>query len=421
MSKQMRRVVVTGLGTVTPFGEDAGVFWSAMLAGRSAVSQIERFDTGNFPVTIAAEIKDFDPARYLERRDYRMMDRFVQYAVVAALQAWQDAGLPEVGGSALDGDRIGVAIGSGVGGTGSFQEHAAMLAEGGVKAVPPFHLPMFLPNMATAQVSIRFGATGPTTTVATACAAGANSIGDAFRMIERGDADVMLAGGSEAALHPMGLAGFCTARALSRRNSDPAGASRPFDNGRDGFVLGEGAAVLILESADHARARGAGVYAELAGYASTADSYNTTMPAPDGAGAARCMRLAIKDAGLTPEDIDYVNAHGTATKLGDRAETQAIKSVFGDHAYRLACSSTKSMTGHLLGASGAVEAAISALAVRHDEVPPTINLSEPEAECDLDYVAGGSRAMKTRVAMSNSFAFGGHNASLVFVQASQVD
>ena len=412
--RQSRRVVVTGLGTVTPFGEDVGQFWSAMLEGRSAVSQIERFDTTRFPVSIAAEIKTFDPDDYMHRRDWRMMDRFVQYGMAAALRAWEDAGLPPI--SPANEERVGVAIGSGVGGTGSFQDHAESLADLGVSGVPPYHLPMFLPNMATARVSMRLGAKGPTTTVATACAAGANSIGDAYRMIERGEADVMLAGGSEAALHPMGLAGFCTARALSRRNDDPAGASRPFDRQRDGFVLGEGAAIVVLESVEHAEARGARVYAELSGYAATADAYNPTIPSPDGASAARCMRLAIENAGLVPGDVDYVNTHGTATKLGDRAETQAIKTVFGEHAHRPACGSTKSMTGHLLGASGALEAAISSLAVYHDAMPPTINLTEPEAECDLDYIPGSYRAGNTRVALSNSFAFGGHNAALVFTK-----
>lgn len=415
MARHARRVVVTGLGTVTPFGEDVRLFWQAMLAGRSAASRIERFDTSGFPVTIAAEIKDFDPDRYLERRDWRKMDRFVQYALAAAIRAWQDAGLPDV--QPEQADRFGVAIGSGVGGSGSFQDHTAMLLAGGARAVPAYHLPMFLPNMATAQVSMRFGARGPTTTVATACAAGANSIGDASRMIERGDAEVMLAGGAEAALHPMGLAGFCIARALSRRNDDPAGASRPFDRQRDGFVLGEGAAVLVLEEYEHARARGARIYAELAGYAATADSYHPTMPAPDGASAATCMRRAIADAGLLPTDVDYVNTHGTATMLGDRAETSAIKAVFADHAHRLACGSTKSMTGHLLGASGALEAAIAVLAVSCDMLPPTINLTDPDPECDLDYIAGGARQATTGVAISNSFAFGGHNATLVFSKA----
>jgi len=409
-----RRVVVTGLGTITPFGDDIDRFWSALLAGRSAASRIDRFDTSEFPVKIGAEIKDFDPNRYLDRRDWRKMDRFIQYAIAAADQAWTNAGLAVL--DPAEAERVGVVIGSGVGGTASFQDHVAMLAGGGVRAVPPFHLPMFLPNMATAQVCMRFGATGPTSTVATACAAGANSVGDAYRIIERGEADLMLAGGAEAALHPMGLAGFCMARALSRRNDDPAGASRPFDLHRDGFLLGEGAAVLVLEELEHARNRGARIYAELAGYAATADAYHATMPEPSGVGAARCMRRALEDAAVSAGDVDYINTHGTATTLGDRAEIRAIKAVFGEHAARLACGSTKSMTGHLLGASGALEAVISVLAVFSDMLPPTINLSDPDPECDLDLIPDNARSTETRVALSNSFAFGGHNASLVFVK-----
>jgi 3-oxoacyl-[acyl-carrier-protein] synthase II len=408
-----RRVLVTGLGTVTPFGNDTGQFWARILAGDSAISRIERFDVSGYPVQIAAEIKNFDPDDFMERRDWRMMDRFIQYATAASLLAWDDA---QLAGVAPAPDRVGVAIGTGVGGQESFQDHNRMLTENGARSMPPYHLPMFLPNMATARVSIRLKAEGPTTTVATACAASAHSIGDAFRFIQRGEADVMVAGGTEAPLHPMGLGGFCAARALSTRNDEPTRASRPFDRARDGFVLGEGAAMVLLEEREHALARGARVYAELVGYAATSDAYNTTMPAPDGAGAARCMRRALHDAGLKTGDIDYINTHGTATKLGDRSETRAVKAVFGDYAGRVACSSTKSMTGHLLGASGALEAVICALAVHTGRLPPTINLDDPDEECDLDYVAGSSRQAPVGAALSNSFAFGGHNVSLVFAR-----
>jgi 3-oxoacyl-[acyl-carrier-protein] synthase II len=414
VSGHFKRVVVTGVATVTALGNDTGKLWADLLAGRSAISRIERFDTADYPVRIAAEIKDFSPGDFMERADYRMMDRFIQYAMAAGLMAWDDAGLPQA--AALDRDRVGVAIGAGVGGQETFQDHAEVLRTLGVRAVPPYHLPMFLPNMAAAHVSIRLGAKGPTTCVATACASGANAIGDAYRTVERGEADVMLAGGAEAALHPMGLAGFCAARALSKRNDEPERASRPFDKGRDGFVLGEGAATLVLEDLDHAVARGARIYAEIIGYASTTDAYNPTMPAPDGSGAARCMRRALADAGLGVEQVDYINLHGTATKLGDVAETRAVRAVFGDHAGRVACSSTKSMTGHLLGASGALEAVLSTLAVHEDTLPPTANLEDPDPDCDLDYVPGTGRGAPTRIAMSNSFAFGGHNVSLVFAE-----
>jgi 3-oxoacyl-[acyl-carrier-protein] synthase II len=408
-----RRVVVTGLGVVTALGHDIGRFWKRILAGDSAISRIERFDVTGYPVRIASEIKDFDPDGFMDRRDWRMMDRFIQYAIAASLLAWEDAGLA---GAGPDPARVGVAIGSGVGGQESVQEHSRILTEKGVRSVPPYHLPMFLPNMAAAQVSMRLKAKGPTTSVATACAASANSIGDAFRFIQRGEADVMIAGGAEAPLHPMGLAGFCAARALSTRNDEPARASRPFDRARDGFVLGEGAATVLLEEREHALARGARGYAELTGYGATSDAYNLTMPAPDGAGAARSMRRALDDAGLGAGDIDYINAHGTATKLGDKAETRAVKAVFRDDARRLACSSTKSMTGHLLGASGALEAVICALAVHTSQLPPTINLDDPDDECDLDYIAGSARQAPVRAALSNSFAFGGHNVSLVLAE-----
>lgn len=379
------------------------------MAGKSGVSRVESFDASEYPTRIAASIKDFNPEEYIDKREARRLDRFAQFAVVASMKALQDANLNIK--EDTDPERVGVSVGSGIGGVTTWEEQHSTLLEKGVKRVSPFFIPMLIANMASGQISIMTGAKGPNSTAVTACATGTHSIGDSFKIIQRGDADVMICGGAEAAITPLGMGGFCALRAMSTRNDEPEKASRPFDIDRDGFVMGEGAGVLILEELEHALKRGANIYAEVIGYGMSGDAYHITDPDPDG--AKRCMLKALKDAGIRPEDVDYINAHGTSTPIGDKSETIAIKNAFGDHAYKLAVSSTKSMTGHLLGAAGGVEALICGLTLRHGVIPPTINLDNPDPECDLDYVPNVARPADVRVAMSNSFGFGGHNATIV--------
>ncbi|WP_276352538.1 beta-ketoacyl-ACP synthase II [Cohnella caldifontis] len=405
-----QRVVVTGMGVVTSLGSDIRTFWNNLLAGKSGVSRIEAFDTSDYTTKIAAEIKNWDPEAYgLDKKNARKMDRFVQFAAAASLMALKDSGL-EIGSNA-ESDRVGVSVGSGIGGLGTWEEQHSLLLERGPRRVSPFFIPMMIANMASGQISMITGAKGPNTTTVTACATGTHSIGDSFRMIQRGDADAMICGGAEATVRPMAMAGFCSMRAMSTRNDEPEKASRPFDVDRDGFVMGEGSGVLILESLEHALGRGAHIYAEVIGYGMSGDAYDMVEPDPDG--AARCMARAIKDAGIAPEEIGYINAHGTSTPVGDKSETTAIKTTFGDHAYKLAVSSTKSMTGHLLGAAGGIEAVILALTLQNGVIAPTINLDRQDPELDLDYVPNAPRKADIRTALSNSFGFGGHNATVI--------
>ena len=406
-----RRVVVTGLGIISPVGNGVPEAWKNILAGTSGITRITRFDASAFTSQIAGEVKGFDPAQVLSVKEARRFDTFIHYGLAAAIEAIKDSG--------LDFDReqreqVGVCIGSGIGELPLIEEtHKTMLASGPRK-ISPFFIPGSIINLIAGQLSIMYGLKGPNLALVTACTTANHCIGDAGRLIEYGDADVMVAGGSEACISPLGLGGFCAARALSTRNDDPAAASRPWDKDRDGFVLGEGSGVLVLEEFEHARKRGAKVYCELAGYGMSADAHHITAPCEDGEGAVRCMNNALRNAGLNHDQVNYINAHGTSTPLGDVAETVAVKNCFGDYARKLAISSTKSMTGHLLGAAGGVEAVFSALAVREQVTPPTINLTQPDPECDLDYVPNKARDKKVSVAMSNSFGFGGHNASLVF-------
>ncbi|MEK3786475.1 MULTISPECIES: beta-ketoacyl-ACP synthase II [Paenibacillus] len=404
-----QRVVITGMGVVTALGQDLNTLWDNLMAGKSGVSVVEAFDVSEYTTRIAASIKDFNPEDYMERKDARKMDRFVQFAVAAGTMALKDSGI-EIGGNA-EAERVGVSIGSGIGGLGTWEDQHNALLEKGPKRVSPFFIPMMIANMGSGQLSITLGAKGPNTTPVTACATGSHAIGDSFRLIQRGDADVMICGGAEATIRPTGMAGFCSMRAMSTRNDEPEKASRPFDTDRDGFVMGEGAGVLILESLEHAQKRGARIYAEVIGYGLSGDAHHMTEPDPEG--AARCMKMAIRDAGLQPEDIDYINAHGTSTPVGDKSETEAVKKSLGDHAYKVAVSSTKSMTGHLLGAAGGVEAVICGLALQHQTIPPTINLDNQDPACDLDYVPNVPRKAELNVVMSNSFGFGGHNATVV--------
>ncbi|QOY34158.1 beta-ketoacyl-ACP synthase II [Anaerobacillus isosaccharinicus] len=404
------RVVITGLGAVTPLGNSVATTWENVVAGKSGVGKLTRVDASQFPTVVAAELKDFDPGHFMDKKEARKMDRFTQYAVASSLMAVEDAKL-EI--NEKNADRIGVWIGSGIGGMETYEQQFAIFQEKGHRRVSPFFVPMLIPDMAAGQVSITLGAKGMNSCTVTACASGANSIGDAFKVIERGDADVMVTGGCEAPITNMAMAGFSAAKALST-NPDPATASRPFDLNRDGFVMGEGGGILILESLEHAQMRGAKIYAEIVGYGATGDAYHITAPAPEGEGGVRAMRMALKDAGLSPEDIDYMNAHGTSTHYNDKYETLAIKQVFGDHAKKLAVSSTKSMTGHLLGAAGAVEAIFSVKAIEDGIIPPTINYETPDPECDLDYVPNEARRQEVRAVLSNSLGFGGHNATLVF-------
>ncbi|WP_110945236.1 beta-ketoacyl-ACP synthase II [Paenibacillus phocaensis] len=403
------RVVVTGMGVVTALGQDLDTLWNNLVQGKSGVSRIEAFDVSEYPTQIAASVKDFNPEDYVDRKEARKMDRFVQFATAAAVNAMKDSGLNIA--EQADPERVGVMIGSGIGGLGTWEDQHNILLEKGPKRVSPFFIPMMIANMASGHVSILFGAKGPNTTAVTACATGTHSIGDSYKLIQRGDADVMICGGAEATIRPTGMAGFCSMRAMSTRNDEPEKASRPFDLERDGFVMGEGAGILILESLEHAKKRGAKIYGEIIGYGLSGDAHHMTEPDPNG--PERCMKMAIRDAGIAPEEVDYINAHGTSTPVGDRSETIAIKGAFGDHAYKLAVSSTKSMTGHLLGAAGGVEAVICGLTLEHGVIPPTINLEHPDPECDLDYVPNEARRANVRVTMSNSFGFGGHNATIM--------
>jgi 3-oxoacyl-[acyl-carrier-protein] synthase II len=406
-----RRVVVTGLGALTPIGNTADEFWSALLQGRSGVGPITKFDATDYPTRIAGEVKNFDPLTFVDKKEARRLDPFLQYAVACAVMAVQDAALDT---EKVDGSRFGVLIGSGIGGITTLLDTHKILLDKGPDRVSPFFIPMMIINMASGLVSMRFGAKGPNSAVVTACATGNHAIGDSFKIIQRGDADVMIAGGSEAIVIPLTIAGFCSMKAMSTRNDDPTRAMRPFDANRDGFVCGEGAGLVVLESLDHARARDARIYAEIVGYGLTSDAYHLTAPDPEGDGAARAMAGALRDGGLDASAVGYINAHGTSTPYNDKFETLAIKRVFGDHAHRLAVSSTKSMTGHMLGAAGGVEAIATALALHHGFLPPTINYESPDPDCDLDYVPNQARKQDVEVALSNAFGFGGTNATLAF-------
>jgi len=405
-----RRVVVTGLGIVSPVGLNTDENWQNIVAGKSGITQITHFDASGYPSTIAGEVKGLELDQYLSPKDSRKMDRFIQLGLVAGIQAFKDSGLEVTDANA---EKIGVHIGSGIGGLGSIENTTLTLHEKGVRRVSPFYVPGSIINMISGNLSIMYGLKGPNLAMVTACTTATHAIGDASRLIEYGDADVMVAGGAEAPVTPTGLAGFGNARALSFRNDDPAGASRPWDAERDGFVIGEGAGVVVLEELEHAKARGAKIYAEVVGFGMSGDAYHMTSPPENGEGASRCMNNALRNAGLNPDQVDYVNAHGTSTPLGDKAETQALKLTFGDGAKQVAVSSTKSMTGHLLGAAGGIEAIYTALAIHHQIAPPTINLTHPDPDCDLDYVPGTAREMKIDVALSNSFGFGGTNGTLV--------
>ena len=409
LNQAKRRVAVTGVGVVTPIGIGKEAFWNALLQGRSGVRRIQSFDPSPFPTQIAAEVLDFDPLQYMDRKEARRNDRFVQFAIAATRMALEDADFRI---TPTNRDRVGVVLGSGIGGAHTWEEQHRVLLERGPDRVSPFFIPMLISNMAAGMVSILFGARGPNTSVVTACATGGHCIGDAFKIIQRGDADAMIAGGTEAAVTALSIAGFCSMRAMSTRNDAPEKAVRPFDRDRDGFVMGEGAGVVLLEELESARARGVRIYCELVGYGMSADAYHITQPDPEGEGAAQCMSRCLQDAGLRPEEVDYINAHGTSTPYNDKFETLAIKRVFGEHAYRLAVSSTKSMTGHLLGAAGGVELIASALSVYHQVLPPTINYENPDPDCDLDYVPNRARPAPVRVALSNAFGFGGHNCTL---------
>ncbi len=405
-----RRVVITGMGIISPLGIGIDEYWQSLSTGRSGVGPITQFDASGYKVRIAAEVKDFEPTDYVDRKSARRMDRFAQLSVAAAGRAAENAGLDV----AADAENIGVLVASGIGGVKTFEKETAVLLEKGPDRISPFFIPMEIANMASAQVSIHLGARGPVSTVCTACSAAANAIGDAFEIVKRGAADVMLTGGSEASISPVGIAAFAQMGALSARNDEPERASRPFDSGRDGFVMGEGSAILVLEERERALARGARILAEVVGYGMTADAFHMSLPEPSGENQARAMLAALQEAGLKPADIDYINAHGTSTPPGDRIETLSIKLALGDHAGQVAVSSTKSMMGHCLGASGALEAAACVLAIDNGVIPPTINLDNPDPECDLDYVPNHARSQQIEVAASNSFGFGGHNVTLIF-------
>jgi len=411
MAMDKRRVVMTGAGAVTPVGNTAEEFWVSLLAGRSGIGPITRFDASQMPTRIAGEIKGFDPLKYIDKKDDRKFDRFLKYAVACAVMAVEDAGLKT---DRVDATRFGVLVGSGIGGIETLLEQYAILTEKGPDRVSPFFVPMIIVNMASGVISMRFGARGPNSSVVTACATGNHAIGDAMRIIQRGDAEVMIAGGAEAIIIPLTIAGFCQMKAMSTRNDDPTKASRPFDAERDGFVCGEGGGLVVLESLEHARAREARIYAEIVGYGMTGDAYHMTAPDPEGDGAARAMAAALRDAALEPSSVGYINAHGTSTPYNDKFETIAIKRVFGDHAKKLAISSTKSMTGHLLGAAGGIEAIATAFALHHGMLPPTMNYEKPDPDCDLDYIPNQARKQEIEVALSNAFGFGGTNATLAF-------
>ncbi|NIO17312.1 MAG: beta-ketoacyl-ACP synthase II [Deltaproteobacteria bacterium] len=407
----MRRVVVTGLGIISPLGAGVKRNWEAALRGESGIDRVTRFDASDFPTRIAGEVKNFKADDYIDRKDVKKMDRFIQFAIAAAEEAMADSAL-RIGEEISE--RTGVIMGAGLGGLESIERYHEAFLSGGVRKISPFFIPMLIVNLAPGQISMIYGAKGPNLSITTACAASTHAIGEAYQAILRDEADVIIAGGSEATITPLGLGGFCAMKALSTRNDDPAKASRPFDSERDGFVMGEGGGILILEELEFARKRGARIYAEVGGYAATADAHHITAPAPEGEGAARCMAEALKTGGIDPREVDYINAHGTSTKYNDLFETMAIKSVFGDHAYNLAVSSTKSMTGHLLGAAGAVEAIFTILAMDQGVIPPTINLENGDPGCDLDYVPNSPRKGEIKVALSNSFGFGGTNGVVVF-------
>ncbi len=411
MSHTSSRVVVTGMGVLSPLGLDLDTTWQGLIAGKSGIGPITQFDTEGYDVTFAGELKDFDPIQYVGRKEARRMDRFSQIAVAASLQAVENSSL-DIDDS--NRDNIGVLVGSGIGGLITVSQQVQVLIEKGPDRVSPFLVPMMIADMASAQVSITIGARGPNFCPTSACSSGSDAVGTAYEIVKRGDADIMLGGGAESIITPIGVAGFAANRALSTRNDSPQTASRPFDADRDGFVIAEGATVLILESLDHARERGATIYAELTGYGASSDAVHITQPASDGEGAARAMKMALRKAELEPKDIDYINAHGTSTPLNDRIETMAIKSVFGDEAAKTPISSTKSMVGHLLGAAGAFEGAVCIQAIRHGIIPPTINYTTPDPECDLDYVPNKAREVKVSAALTNSFGFGGHNSVLIF-------
>ncbi|WP_017325348.1 beta-ketoacyl-ACP synthase II [Synechococcus sp. PCC 7336] len=408
---ELKRVAITGLGAVTPIGNTTEAYWQGLMAGRSGVGPITHFDASRHGCQIAAEVKDFDPSLYLDRKEIKRNDRFVHFAIAATEQAMADSGLPI---SEVNAEQVGVIIGTGIGGIKVLEDQQEVNLTKGPGRCSPFMIPMMIANMAAGQVAIRVGAKGPSNCTVTACAAGANAIGEAFRIIQRGDAQAMITGGAEAAITPLSMAGFSNMKAMSTRNDEPDKASRPFDKDRDGFVMGEGSGVLVLEELEHAKARGAKIYAEIVGYGLTCDAYHITAPSEGGEGAARAMRLALKDGGLSTDSVDYINAHGTSTPANDKNETAAIKTVFGDRARAVAVSSTKSMTGHLLGGSGGIEAVATVLAIARDRVPPTLNHHNPGKGCDLDYVPHQSRALTVDIALSNSFGFGGHNVTLAF-------
>ncbi|HBR21169.1 MAG TPA: beta-ketoacyl-[acyl-carrier-protein] synthase II [Nitrospiraceae bacterium] len=408
---EKRRVVVTGVGLITPVGIGVEESWEGLIEGRSGIRKLTRFDASAFATQIAGEVEGFNPEDYIEPKEIKKMDRFIHLAIAASDMAVKDSGLKITDSNA---GSIGVIIGSGMGGLPAIEHYHSVLLEKGPRRITPFFIPMLIINLAGGHVSMKYGAKGPNSAVATACATGSHSIGDAFKIIQRGDADAMIAGGTESVITPMAIGGFNAMKALSTRNDEPEKASRPFDADRDGFVMGEGVGIMVLESLEHARSRGARIYAEIAGYGMTADAYHMTSPAPEGEGAARCMAITLKDGGVAASEVDYINAHGTSTKYGDELESIAIKTVFKDHAYKLTVSSTKSMTGHLLGAAGGVEAVVCVLCMRDNIVPPTINLDNPDPQCDLDYVPHTARKMDVNCVMSNSFGFGGTNACLVF-------
>ena len=411
-----RRVVITGVGAVTPIGNTAEEFWGALTQGKSGIGPITRFDATALPTRIAGELKGFDPLRYIDKKDDRKFDPFLKYAVACGVMAVEDSALNL---ERVDKTRFGVLVGSGIGGITTLLENHRVLLEKGPDRVSPFFIPMLIVNMASGILSMRFGAKGPNSSVVTACATGNHAIGDAMRIIQRGDADVMIAGGAEAIIIPLTFAGFCQMKAMSTRNDDPTGASRPFDATRDGFVCGEGGGLVVLESLEHARARDGRIYAEVVGYGMTGDAYHMTAPDPEADGAARAMALAVRDAGIEPSAVGYINAHGTSTPYNDKSETMAIKRVFRAHARKLAVSSTKSMTGHLLGAAGGIEAIVTAFAIHHGVLPPTINYETPDPECDLDYVPNHARKQDVEVALSNAFGFGGTNATIVLRKYSE--
>lgn len=406
---EKRRVVITGVGAVTPLGNDVETTWKNIVEGKSGIGPLTRVNADEYPAKVAAEVKDFNPEEFMDRKEARKMDRFTHYAVASALMAVKDANLTINESNA---ERVGVWIGSGIGGMETFEQQYETFLQRGYRRVSPFFVPMLIPDMATGQVSITLGAKGFNSCTVTACATGTSSIGDAFKVIQRGDADVMISGGAEAPITKMSVAGFCANTALST-NPDPKTASRPFDKNRDGFIIGEGSGIVVLEELEHALARGAKIYGEIVGYGATGDAYHITAPAPGGEGGARAIKMALNDAGINPDEIDYINAHGTSTEYNDKYETMAIKKVFGEHAYKVAISSTKSMTGHLLGAAGAIEAIFSLLAIRDSIIPPTINLETPDPDCDLDYVPNVARPQEIKAVMSNSLGFGGHNATIV--------